>query len=639
MSTPLIENRVYRQELYTSALESLWQSFSEVHPISYALREDIDAWERCLKNGAFYQGVQQRLHEVVGDEWHCYPPNNSQEGVDIQAARICEDGLRNIRGFFDALKRQAQAVFRGWSAQYITGARRWCKLGGVWGNWWAPTRIEHVDIRRFKVLSRRQRDNRGRERIKGELWISTIPKQSYEQIRANTETEFYRHGFARVEHPEHFLITVYDDEEARVGRGRGIMDTLYFYVWADQIVMKEGLQALERWAQGVPVGYVDAEARGDAGQDSETERNTMETQLQRMKGRGVFVTDTRNKIEFHNGGGQGHQIVSGWRDYIDSKIIGVATGAILSSGVGQDTGSFARDKEGANVQGRVVQFDRNKISEDVDDGPLQLFWNLNRPQLAHAGLLNAARANFRLVSRRVFEPSEAAARVKTLRDAGIDLPEDEVYEQIAFSQPKKGQKVIKGFEPQQAVPNPFPPFGGVNAPLPPPPESEEKNQEVELQDKPPAVAGHLVAIKPTVPPIAIDPKIAPPTPEPARRQMDQAKNTAGVAADLAVMHSSIEGAEEAARGGEKVPVRSGLSHADNRLGRIRRKIPGRLAVDLESAFVKAWEEVGKRKSDDVESALSQLRQVIAAGFDEVSKSGDGGGLMKKKPSRKRKKRS
>ncbi|MGB0972966.1 MAG: hypothetical protein ACPGVG_18720, partial [Mycobacterium sp.] len=60
-----------------------------------------------------------------------------------------------------------------------------------------------------------------------------------------------------------------DEPESALGRGDGVIEASYWFYYAKQIVMREGLQGLERWAQGWVIFKQDAKA--DAAPDDDNE--------------------------------------------------------------------------------------------------------------------------------------------------------------------------------------------------------------------------------------------------------------------------------------------------------------------------------------------------------------------------------
>lgn len=562
MTQPLLTRS--QPEIYSQALSSLWSYYFSIDDPSFALKNDIDAWEVCLRHPAFYQGTQQRLNEVAGPEWHFVTQNGSRESVDLKAADVMEDAFGGIRSFAVARKRLAQAVFLGMTTEYVHGARKWCKLGGVWANWWVPTWLEHVDHRRWKIVPSKTLAEDGTPRVRGDWYISVVPSEASERDHLHGSVGL--HGYRKVKHPEHYIRVVYDDEESRLGFGRGIMDPSYFWVWTSTIVHKEGLQGLERWAQGIPVLEIDIEAHRTTGRTVTQEMDDAEARLLKHRGRGAFIIDKRDKLTVVTGGGEGHGIVKEWRDYCDSKIIGITTGAILASGTGSDVGSFARDKAGLDVQSVVVQFDREKLAEDISETLGKLFWSLNKPQLAEAGLAQASRPKYKIIQRKVFSPNEAAARVATLKGAGIDLPADEVYEQTGFSQPLPGQAVIKGSEPVT---------GGFGLPAPAASAGATLEEKKGVPEKPRVLMPAEHPALPVGPAEPTDAELAP---------LHHVKDDAGTRAEVARVHEGLETALAELKSQLVSSARGYVERADHAWSTIRRDVPVEEALAVERGF-------------------------------------------------------
>ncbi len=464
MTQPLLARNT-NIELYSSALNSLWSLYDRIVDPSFALSQDIDAWEIILRDPKAYQAVQQRLNDIAGPSWRVFPFNNSKEPGAILKAQIMEEMLRSMPHFADARKRLAQAVFRGQSVELITGERRFKSFAKTPAqNWLVPTGLKHIDHRRFMMRPVREQKADGTVRIRGELYIAPVP--NFQGATINSR-EAYMGMWVKVQHPEHYVRIIYDDEESRLGFGRGIMDPMWFYCWVKTIVLKEGLQGLERWAQGVVVAKIDSSKPGSTEQTSQEIRDQALAELKKMRSRFIFAIDKDDDVNVLTGGGEGHQMVQSFLRYLDDCIMAVGTGAALHSGgsVG-DAGTFASDKVGSGIQEGVVAFDRNKVDEDIGLDLLGLIDRNNRPQFAMIGqllgipdLADAPCPILKTVNAKRIDPDKAADRFSKIWSANpeIEIREDEFYEQIDCTPPRSGERVVRGLAPVAmggGVPNP-----------------------------------------------------------------------------------------------------------------------------------------------------------------------------------------
>lgn len=454
MVMPLI-HRNRSVQLYADAISAIWAWWDLVTDPSYALQQELDIWEILQRDPKCYQGIQERLNDVAGPSWRVFPFNNSKSKGEKFLASWAEGMLRRIPHFADARKRLAQAVFRGQSTELILGRREFIKPTdeSPAQNFWVPTRLKHIDPRRFVIRPVRTRREDGSLKIRGVLHMSVIP--TYHQPPKGEDLWLGRYVPVSPERQRQFIRIVYDDEESRLGFGRGILDVLYFYHWAKQIVIKEGLQGLERWAQGVPIYSVDTSQRGDTDQTSENIRDTALAQLAKMRARHYFVKDKQDDLAFEHGSMAGHQMVTGFLQYFDSCIMGVCTGASLRSAndVGK-SGSFASDKVGQEKQSKVVRFDINKVDEDVTLDLIQLLVRVNRPQLKKVGELidcpgleDAGLPQFRTVEDDIINPTEGATLFSTLAQIKTKKPikirADEFYKKTSLTQPDKDDDVVE----------------------------------------------------------------------------------------------------------------------------------------------------------------------------------------------------
>ena len=452
-------NRQYM--IYADALSSVWTWWDMVTDPSYALKQELDLWEILHRDPKTRQAIDQRLNDVAGREYRIVPGYGSRTpGAKLKAA-LCDAAVRRIPHFASARRLQAQAVFRGSSRQLMLGRREMVSLADKPAMYWFMfTGLKHMDPRRFIIKPIRTRQPDGGLKISSQLHVSAIP--TYSTGPKNKELWYGR--YAPVNHPEWLVQTVYDDEESRLGHGRGIMDAMYFYHWAKQIVLREGLQGLERWAQGMVVYKFDPDVYGstDGTQTTEALREKVLEQLSKMRSRHYFAAHIKDEVEVHTEGQQGGNYVMTFLEYLDRCIIAVGTGASLRSGgdVGA-AGGFASDTVGQDLMDTVVAFDREVIAEDFRTDLIGHWCRVNRPQLQSLGdmlgvpdLADAPDPDFQIVQKRRLDPAVAMQRFATAMSIpGMRVKKSEIYEEQNWTQPEETDPdVFEGSAPAQIDP-------------------------------------------------------------------------------------------------------------------------------------------------------------------------------------------
>lgn len=494
--------------MYTDAISAVWSWWDLIADPSYALREDLDIWEVAQRDPKVYQGIQQRLNAIAGREWRVMPRSSSKSPTAKLKASIIDAMLRRVPHFQDARRRLAQSVFRGQASELITGRREFVSLADKPSMmWWCCTGLKHIDPRRFVVRPMREKRKDGTVKVRGQLYMSVIPTyqsiptqkvvplggargQFDAQPRADRSQLWYGR-YVPVDHPEWFVRIIYDDEEARLGFGRGLMDAVYFYLWVKSIVWREGLQGLERFVHGVPILTLDPSKRGATDQASETIRDTALAKLKIMRAGHGYALNAGETLQWAEPGGTGNNMVMNFLDYIDRSLMSVITGASLKSGGdSKETGSYASDAVGMEVSDNVVQYDRDKIDEDIGLDLIGLLCKLNRPQfeslgqlLKMPGLADEPDPVFTTVVKKKLDPlsvlqlAQGAAQVK-----GLDLLKTEIYDGLGYSMPEEDEDVFEGGSAIQEEPQVDPATG---QPLPPgmPEPGEEQDANEDDEDK------------------------------------------------------------------------------------------------------------------------------------------------------------
>lgn len=447
MSMPL-QTRSYQTDLYSQALSAIYSYWDRVRDPSYAMSHDVDIYEIMSRDPKVFQGIQDRLTSVAGPDWRVFPFNNSKDPNDIALAKLVDDAFRFVPHFPDTRMRLATAIFRGQSCELMTGKRKKLRLGGIPTEemFWMFNETKNIDPRRFTIRPLREKREDGSTKIGTELWMSTIPMFNYiPPIHgidfANDRSAMsglMPYGYKKVEHPEWLIRVIYQNDEAHLGWGNGLYNCLYFFHWIKQILLREGLQGVERWSQGIVVGTLDNETPGEPDtQTTENEKTAMLSALEKMRSRHVYVQGKHDDIEVVTGGGEGHQMVMGMIDYVDDCIMAVCTGAVLMSSKSNagDAGSHARDEVGANTQNKIVASDQKKIDEDISAFMVGLWVRQNWRLVCKYGMQHARLPQVKTVQPETANPNEFATRLSTVWQANskFKVRKDEAYEKLGLT--------------------------------------------------------------------------------------------------------------------------------------------------------------------------------------------------------------
>jgi len=443
MTLPL-QNRSYTTDLYSYALSAIYQFYDRTRDPGYALSQDVDIYEIMLRDPKVHQGVQDRLTSVCGPDCKVAPFNNSKDPNDIALAKLVDDAFRFIPHFADSRMRLATAIFRGQSCELMTGKKRYLRLGGIEQaeNWWMFNEFKNIDPRRFTIRNVHNKRKDGSTKVDTELWMSTVPMSTGPSNIPESDwipgKGLMSYGFRKVDHPDWMIRVIYNNDEARLGYGRGLVDCLYFYHWLKQILLREGLQGVERWSQGIVVGTLDTERAGAPDtQTMQRERQAMVDALTAMRSRHVYVQGKHDDIEVITGGGEGHQMVMGLIEYVDDCIMAVCTGAVLMSSKSDagEAGSHARDKVGQDTQNKIVLSDQKKIDEDISTYAIGLWVRTNWKLLCKYGLQNARMPQLKTVQPEDNNPNEFATRISTVWQSNpkFKVRKDEAYEKLGLT--------------------------------------------------------------------------------------------------------------------------------------------------------------------------------------------------------------
>jgi hypothetical protein len=447
LSLPIIGSRSVTQDLYTHALRSAYIGGYRVLDPNYSQAKDPDFYEKMMRDPVIAHAINTRLHAVAGKTWRITP--FSDDPNDKLVAKMCESAFKQIKRFTEARRELAAAIIKGKSFGFIEGRRKLRSLANTpVREWWMPTFINDVDHRRFRLMSHwtngQKADNRSLD-VNWEMFSLTDTTNA---------------GWQAIKRPELFIKVIYNDEEARLGYGRGLCEPVYFYKWVKDRILEEGIQGVAKWARGTVVVNIDDARMGSAGaaddRSLDAAKEAMSTAISEMLTKHALIMGKEDKIELIESSGTGHQIVMDIIRYLDGALVSLICGSQLPFGGGEDVGSNARAETELDVHESLIQFDREKVDEDITESLVGLFFNMNAANFAELGLGGAQMPRFETVQEKKQDAEKNARVITALKQAGIDLRKDEVYQKVEYTVPQADDDVIKGSEaPQNPFGSPF----------------------------------------------------------------------------------------------------------------------------------------------------------------------------------------
>jgi hypothetical protein len=416
---------------YVNLLSSVYRSRPWLPDQDMALASDPNVWEKVQEDPIVRTGIQSRLHKVAGCPRTMQPGGKSME--DERFAEGMEQVWDEIVEREVALHNLAKAVFLGRTYGYIEGTRRPRALfGAPVMDWWMPERIQDVQRQRFRLVPIRGPNK--------ETGIESVIGVAEELSSIDNGSRFVR---LTPEQRENFIRVVYDDDESRMGMGRGILACIYFYVFAKGIVMKERLNAIELYTRGMAILKIDLDRAGGTDKTNQNISDAFLNSYMKMRGQYALAVGTGEDVDVKWPQGANAEAAQA-TDYLDRALLMVITGSVLPTGAGASVGSNERAQVEQESAEDLVQFDRKLLDGALTRGLVGQFIRNNRPQLAQLGLLAARPPKLVATAEQRQDPKAAVDVINIALQAGIALRKDEVYEKIGFTKPKPGEDVIMG---------------------------------------------------------------------------------------------------------------------------------------------------------------------------------------------------
>lgn len=433
-------------QLYTSLLAGQYRNSFRLFDQDIALANEADAQELICRDPAILATLDQFSHEVAATGIRVVAA-----GKDTWSARLAShfEELIGYSNISTAIYELTGAAFWGRAYAYPNGQRRFLSLGGgTPQSYWIPTHIQDIDHRRVIYVPVTTTDVTGRRHVTTKRQLGDPITGRYADMQPGFE--------------ENLIETKWGDTETRLGYGRGWINAIYFYWRAKTLAVQQGLQGLERWAQGLLYGTVDIERPGSDANTNQNLANDFLAKLKNMRSQNVAVIPQGSgEIKVAETSGSGHQIVSWFINYFDGQIARLILGAAMPTGAGESNGGAgSAGSEGkASVQAaattRRILFHRKRLEECLNRSLMVTIYRANFPQFAAEGLAMAKMPRIRILDEEHTDPKSVIEIIKGAREAGMSIPKAWAHEVTRIPVPLDNEETL---EPV-STPDPFAPMG------------------------------------------------------------------------------------------------------------------------------------------------------------------------------------
>lgn len=417
---------------YTQRLRQALYSVGYLKDPDFSLSQDPDAIEKVMRDPVVNFAVNFRKRLVAGRE--CYLEPIEEEYKHF--VPIFEDLLRRTEKFAQSRFVLAEAVFQGVSIARLDGHMGYHQLKSThnWCRWWYPRRLVPVDKRRLRREYVRYPDQHGRMRFKY-AWTIFDPEAAQWFV---------------IDKPHWYFWFIYNDEEDRLGYGKGLYDALFLPWFAKTNAMQYGLSWLERFAEPWILAEIDAEV-GDTDEFSERASNYISL-LKQMRGGRTLVYDKRDKLSLAEAGTGAQTIVRDFIQLLNEDIIRVCLANTLTTGTGQH-GSRAQAEVHEDSQESAINYDRMVFEEEHDHHYLGPMWRYNRVNLFNNGFIDVpweCPLRYNLQKESKWDMQEQLEIFRSAREFGVPTKVEEFRMRTGLSAPSKDDETIEPVPAPQA---------------------------------------------------------------------------------------------------------------------------------------------------------------------------------------------
>jgi hypothetical protein len=414
------------------------------------LAEDPEFYEKVLRDSAVASALDHLQKLVVGSDFYHQPRGDTRE--DRVLAKVLDELQQETEDFPTSLYNLAAASWKGATWAELRLARRILRIGDGKPRVWTVIReAKDVDKRRFRltraaatpITENLSRAPGGSPRLldaagspyKGPLTTKWRWEFNRGYGSANSTSAWYA-PLTDVAPLDQWCLHRVDTSERGLGYGYGLAEDLYFGIYAKGAVVKNLLQAIDRFGQGFLIQKVPGlRMGGPGGMTPEQKIQAVVGTLRKYRSQNVYACDADDEIQVEGVPGESidacMRVISYFDDMHTMRIL-----ASTRSMGGKEGGAFAQAKVEEGSSDANVAFLRSPLEERWTNTGTRLLVKKNAGNLAELGIPTfLSTPRLRLRGRKMLDPEKAAVALDMAIKLRLPLVKREVYDLLEFSQP------------------------------------------------------------------------------------------------------------------------------------------------------------------------------------------------------------
>jgi len=426
---------------YVWTVAAAYRRFAWLIDPDFATQNEPEAWNKIRRDADIAHAIMKRRQAVAGLHWNHEPVEDNDE--DKIAAQLMDFLVGRIRRFHFSRYNLAEAIFRGSSWAFIDGDRQPLVYpGDRVRTWWAPNKLRHVDRFRFRL----------------------VREDTYEENEIETRWEFFsikRQEWIPLERPDLFVRHDFEQTEDTLGYGHGLLQSIYYFWRAKEIVLSQALNGIERFANGTATVAVDGLRAGSTDRNNDEIVDEWIDEYTKQRTQHILVHDKRDEVRMLDWPATGAQMIWETYDRLQQGLDRLILTSTLPTGGGTEKGSLARSSTEEEQMEATFQADRQGMSETIDGSVSSLVWMRNlgiiRAFFAERGMRMPNRPHFKISQQKINDPKTNVDVLERASRIGLPMLLKQIYTKLDLTQPAPDDEVLEPATP--ATPGLSPGFG------------------------------------------------------------------------------------------------------------------------------------------------------------------------------------